>query len=238
MPAVDWTISLCIIGGALLAFQAGINGTLNVKARSGIFASLWSFMSGLIPLIFYWLGESKGGKETDFRATYQDAPLYAHWGGVMGCGYVLMICFLAPRLGAATILATAVASQMAAALIMDHFGWLGLEQREATAGRIIGVLLTIVGVALIMGGFAYVKGLFTSKPKDVPAQQPRKSNSLESDVEKGSDIGIVPVNPKLGSFDWTIIFAVLGGIALAFQAVSDQRALNVDKVHACLRHLP
>jgi transporter family-2 protein len=54
-----------------------------------------------------------------------------------------------PKLGAATFIALLVAGQMLASVTLDHFGWLGLAQREIDLPRVIGVLLLIGGVVLI-----------------------------------------------------------------------------------------
>ena len=34
-------------------------------------------------------------------------------------------------------------------MVLDHFGWLGLEQHGASLGRIAGAVLMIAGVAMI-----------------------------------------------------------------------------------------
>jgi len=34
-------------------------------------------------------------------------------------------------------------------LVLDHFGWVGFEERTATPGRIAGVALVAAGVLLI-----------------------------------------------------------------------------------------
>jgi bacterial/archaeal transporter family-2 protein len=55
----------------------------------------------------------------------------------------------AHRLGAAVVLACVVASQTVGSVILDHFAVLGLEQREATWGRILGAALMTAGAVLI-----------------------------------------------------------------------------------------
>jgi len=42
-----------------------------------------------------------------------------------------------------------IAGQMMVALVLDHFGFLGLEQRPVTIPRILGILLITGGVVLI-----------------------------------------------------------------------------------------
>ncbi|KAI8823590.1 uncharacterized protein EV422DRAFT_521578 [Fimicolochytrium jonesii] len=226
MPAVDWTIILCILAGAILAPQAGMNGTLGQLGRNKPFASLWSFTTGMVILIIYWLAESHGGKDTDFHATYTDAPWYAHMGGFGGAYYVVMIVYLAPRLGAGTIMSVSVTSQMAAALIFDHYGALGLERRQATAGRIVGLILSAIGVALIMLGNDFFRRKVAQDAtitNTEVADERALENSAQGKEQMQNEVVVNhpqvsgPSGPSGPRFDWTVILACLGGICLALQ---------------------
>ncbi|KAI9105673.1 hypothetical protein DFS34DRAFT_600262 [Phlyctochytrium arcticum] len=249
MPAVDWTIVLCIIGGGVLAFQAGMNGTAGMVGGNSIFATWWSFFVGWIPLAIYWLASTHGGRDTNYHSAFVEAPWYAHYGGLMGTYYVLMICFLATRLGAATILSVAVGSQIATAVVFDHFGALGLDKREAGAGRIIGAVLTVLGVAIIMGVINTcinkIRGHSaptTTAMEDGKAglnhdehgnnkllestSRPDTPSTLHSDEpNRVPTYDVVPVDAAPApapahhsSLDWTLIFPILGGVALSLQA--------------------
>ncbi|KAJ3153652.1 hypothetical protein HDU86_005150 [Geranomyces michiganensis] len=262
MPQADWTIALVILGGVALAFQAGINGTLGRVGRNQVFSALSSFVSGLVPLIIYWLASTHGGSDTDFSKTFNEAPWYSFFGGIMGAYYVGMIIFLIERLGAAVILSTAVASQVTAALIFDATGSLGLEQRSATPGRIVGVILTAAGVFLMVGGLGRIAAVLgrkkvadaeslheqgfstrneteaapgattatvmanTPPPSPLSPHSPTDVKSHTLSVQSGgptpqsSDAatsGPAPSAPAKSHIDITIIFAILGGVALALQ---------------------
>jgi len=70
-------------------------------------------------------------------------------GGVI-IGYALfMMLFLAPKLGAATLVACLIGGQLIASVIIDHLGWFGVAQREISPGRIAGVVLLLAGIVLI-----------------------------------------------------------------------------------------
>ena len=73
-----------------------------------------------------------------------------HWsGGLLGAVYIVGTIVLAPRLGAATLIAGLVAGQMAASLIVDHFGWVGFAEHQITPLRLAGALLIVLGVVLV-----------------------------------------------------------------------------------------
>lgn len=54
-----------------------------------------------------------------------------------------------PRLGAAASLCLVVLGQLLAALLVDHFGWLGFPQHSISLVRVAGVALLLAGVVLI-----------------------------------------------------------------------------------------
>jgi transporter family-2 protein len=68
---------------------------------------------------------------------------------VLGAIYVLIIILTVPKLGAATVLAVTVATQVVLGNFLDHFGWLYLQQRTFSLGRVFGTTSVIVGATLI-----------------------------------------------------------------------------------------
>jgi bacterial/archaeal transporter family-2 protein len=76
-------------------------------------------------------------------------PMWAWFGGLFGAFYVAISTVVAAELGATSLLALALAGQLLMALIVDHFGWLGLPENPITLGRLFGVSLLAVGVWLI-----------------------------------------------------------------------------------------
>jgi transporter family-2 protein len=68
---------------------------------------------------------------------------------LLGAAYVALTIVLAPRLGAATMIAAIVAGQMLMSLALDQYGLVGFPLHPITAARVVGALLVIAGVALI-----------------------------------------------------------------------------------------
>jgi transporter family-2 protein len=138
---------LCaILIGVALPVQSGINAQLRVSIGNPLLAALVSFVVGTIALL---------GLNIALRAplpsgeTLGRIPLW-HWvGGLLGASYIYAAVILAPRLGAATLVAAIVAGQMVSSVILDHYGWVGYAPQPVTAGRFVGVLLVIGGVLLI-----------------------------------------------------------------------------------------
>ena len=76
-------------------------------------------------------------------------PWWAWSGGIFGAIFIGISILVAQQLGAATLIALLVTGQMIAAIILDHFGLLGLAQRPIDLSRMIGVCLLVGGVVLI-----------------------------------------------------------------------------------------
>ena len=76
-------------------------------------------------------------------------PWWAWIGGLCGAVFVTAAAYAAPRIGVASMLTLAVASQLLMAVILDQAGAFGVPQRDISGGRIAGVVLVIVGALLV-----------------------------------------------------------------------------------------
>ena len=80
-----------------------------------------------------------------------DAPLHvAIGGGLAGALYVGSIVFTVRALGVGGLTAITIAAQLGLAMVIDHFGWLGVERTPITAAKVAGVLLLAVGTWLVL----------------------------------------------------------------------------------------
>lgn len=140
-------ILLTLIGGVMLAVQPPTNAVLARASGSFVLAALISFAGGTAILFAIWVA----GDRTSLT-TLRGVPAWAWIGGVYGAFYVAAAAYAAPRLGVASMLTIAIASQLAAALMIDHFGWLELERSPVSLTRLAGVALVLVGVVLVRRG--------------------------------------------------------------------------------------
>jgi|SRR5688572_18110823 transporter family-2 protein len=138
---------LCaILIGIALPVQSGVNAQLRVSIGNPVLAALVSFIVGTIALLGLNLALRVPLPSGESIAR---VPLW-HWvGGLLGASYIYAAVILAPRLGAATLVAAIVAGQMVSSVILDHYGWVGYAQQPVTAGRLVGMVLVIGGVLLI-----------------------------------------------------------------------------------------
>lgn len=134
-----------MIGGALLAIQAPTNALLGKASGSPIVAAFISFLIGTIALGAAVAATS--GRV--FDPSLKQVPWYAWLGGFYGAFFVAVAAFGAPRVGVGVLLTAAIAGQLAAALVLDHFGLLGLTRHPVTLTRAAGLALVLVGAALV-----------------------------------------------------------------------------------------
>ncbi|RYU59397.1 DMT family transporter [Methylolobus aquaticus] len=144
---MQWTyVFIGLFSGVVLPIQAAVNAQLRQSMTSPVLAALISFVVGTAALIAY-IGLSRIPM-ADLRSAVL-APWWAWLGGLFGAVYVVTAILVTPRLGAATLVAVTVAGQLVAALVMDHFGWLGLPLQPFSGPRVLGALLLMAGVVLM-----------------------------------------------------------------------------------------
>ena len=137
---------LAILAGLLLPVQAGVNSQLRLSIGHPILAATVSFLVGSLALAVLTVLSRIGLPSTGVAR----AIPWWHWvGGLLGALYVFSVIIVTPRLGAATMVATIVAVQMIASLVVDHYGVIGYQQHAINLWRIAGAALVIVGVVLI-----------------------------------------------------------------------------------------
>ena len=139
-------LAVVVFAGALIATQAGINSQLARTTGHPVFAATISFLVGSAALVLCSIvarGAWTGG------APLAAAPWWVWTGGLLGAVFVVTTAWLAPILGAATLVSVAIAGQITFALVLDHYGLVGFPQRAMSPGRAVGALLLVAGVVLI-----------------------------------------------------------------------------------------
>jgi transporter family-2 protein len=142
--------ALAVAAGVSVVLQGATNQALlkSVGIGPALLINTVVVLAGVIGL---WL--ATGARTTFFPA---GAPWTLYLGGVFGFVIIAAAVLIFPRLGAAYAIALMVGGQCLAALIIDHYGLMGMEKSPATLPRVLGVLFVAVGVAVfqLSGGTA------------------------------------------------------------------------------------
>jgi transporter family-2 protein len=137
---------LAFAAGVLLPMQAGINAQLRSALGSPLAAALVSFLVGTAGLAVVTLALRL---PISLRAAWVGSAWWQWTGGLIGAVYVLTAIILAPKLGAATLIAAVVAGQMIASLVLDQYGLVGFPLHPVNAFRLLGAAMVIAGVVLV-----------------------------------------------------------------------------------------
>lgn len=143
-------ILMALAAGAASAIQAPINSQLARGLNSEpLLAALISFGSGTVLLLLLCL----------WRVNWQGtAPLLSQqpwWrflGGTLGAGFVFTTVILAPRLGVTNMLFFIIVGQLLTAMLIDHYGLLGMVARPVQIWQVLGVLVVALGLGLFFFG--------------------------------------------------------------------------------------
>jgi bacterial/archaeal transporter family-2 protein len=138
--------ALGLAAGLGLTVQVGMNSQLRKVLQSANTAALISFLVDTTALVAVLLATRTPIPE---RADLSAVPVWAWFGGIFGAFYVASSTVVAAEVGTASLLALALAGQLATALVVDHYGWLGLPEHPITWVRIAGVGFLGIGVWLI-----------------------------------------------------------------------------------------
>jgi transporter family-2 protein len=144
LPIVP-TLLVLLIGGALTV-QSAINAQLGARVGHALTAAIISFAVGLVALVAAALVARVALPPA---SAFAGLPWQLWIGGVFGATFIAASVVLVPRVGPGLFFALVIAGQLTAALVIEHFGWLGIARQPATAVRVAGVLLLLAGTVLV-----------------------------------------------------------------------------------------
>lgn len=138
---------LPLAGGALIAAQAPINARLRVTLASPVGSGLVSFLVGIVILLGAVIVVGDGGAVLEGLG---GGPWWAYLGGACGAFFVVATILAAPRVGVTTTFIAVIAGQVAAATLIDRYGWLGVPAIPWTPERLIAIGLLVVSLFLLL----------------------------------------------------------------------------------------
>lgn len=138
-------ILLALAAGIVVPLQAGINVRLRTALGDASMAALVSFFVGTLGLAGWCL--ARGWPWA--AGAVSRGPWWMWTGGFLGAFFVTATILAAAKLGAASMLAWVMASQLIAGLLLDQYGVTGFAVRDISWPRMAGVALLIVGAVLI-----------------------------------------------------------------------------------------
>jgi transporter family-2 protein len=139
-------IPFLLFVGSLLALQAGANVQLSGAVGSPIGASTLQLgiAAGLLVVLTAAVGTLGA------FGSLSDAEPAHLWGGIGSAVYITAGILLFPRLGALVAVGLFIAGQMGASLVLDGFGWLGVERESLELTALAGAVAVVLGTWMIV----------------------------------------------------------------------------------------
>jgi bacterial/archaeal transporter family-2 protein len=140
---------------ASLALIAGLAGSIQVAVmgrfgeRIGSFEALAAnllFSTLIATTVLVVMRQSVAGFGDALRSPWW----YWVGGGGMGVVVVLTITVVTPRIGTTATIGLLIAGQLAMGVLIDRYGWFGVEQVPLTWPRLLGVMLLAIGALLAL----------------------------------------------------------------------------------------
>jgi transporter family-2 protein len=144
MPTIVLVIVLGLLGGIAVGLQGPLSSM--ITGRIGLMESIFIVHLGGALIIGIPLLLRGGGHLSQWRSI----PWYALLSGSLGLVIIAAISYTIPRVGVAATVTLVVAGQLTLSAILDHFGWLGTDERHLDLPRLVGIAVLFVGVWLIV----------------------------------------------------------------------------------------
>ncbi|RWU25480.1 hypothetical protein DM813_07100 [Pseudomonas alkylphenolica] len=148
-PAALLPLTIALLAGAAVPFQAGSNAALGRLLGHPLWATLVSLGVSVLMVIPALLVMRAPLPQIGALA---QAPWWTWLGGVAGVAYITAALMLTPRLGAAGFIVCVIAGQVVSSLVIDQWGLMGLAQRPVNGLRLAGVGLIVLGMLVVQWG--------------------------------------------------------------------------------------
>ncbi|GAA5512772.1 hypothetical protein Dcar01_01496 [Deinococcus carri] len=143
-----WLLLLAVGAGLLLPMQFATNGALAASFHSVTLTGATSYLVGSLLLLGLLAWQRT---RPNWQAARQ-APTWSWLGGVVGSAYVVGSVLLTRELGAALATTLVIAAQILTAILLDHFGVLGLPQRRLNRARLLATGFALAALAFRFWG--------------------------------------------------------------------------------------
>ncbi len=144
--SATWLYPIILVAGALQAWGPPMNGALRNSLTNPWLASVVSFLPvvALLSCVLLCLPRPLPTAEG-----LSSMPWWAPLGGLIGAGAVVVGLLFVDRVGAGALAGLTITANILMSLVIDKYGWFGMDVHPLSGGRIAGAVLMVAGIALI-----------------------------------------------------------------------------------------
>ena len=137
---------LPVFAGVAITIQSGVNSQLRTSIQHPLMAAFISFVVGTIALAILLIFS----KETiPGLSQFSSVNWYKYTGGLLGAFVVTVTLISVAQIGAGNMFVLIVAGQLITAVLMDHFGVLGMKPNLVSLQKFFGICLLVAGAWLV-----------------------------------------------------------------------------------------
>lgn len=137
-----WGFLIALISGALMSIQGVFNTGVMKQTSVWVSAGFVQATALVVCLVAWFFTE----REKSFLSLVQVNPKYMLLGGVFGAFITITVIQSIKTLGPARSALLIVVSQLVVAYVIELLGLFGIEKVAFDVRKIIGLLITIVGI--------------------------------------------------------------------------------------------
>lgn len=137
---------IIIVAGILQAWGPPMNGALQKSLVNPWLASLVSFLPIIALLFCLFICIPKPLPTLE---GLQSMPWWAPLGGLLGAGAVVAGLMFVNKVGAGVFAGLTITANLLMSVLIDKFGWFGVEVHALSPGRMAGCALMVIGIVLI-----------------------------------------------------------------------------------------
>jgi transporter family-2 protein len=141
-PGSFWSAAFVMfLTGIGIPILAALNGGLGKAIANPVAACAIVFAVGLAAscLLLVFSG-------VPAAARFSGIPLPNYLGALFMLAYILAVTYFGPRIGLGNAIFFVLLGQLVAAIVIDHFGWMGAIRSTVTPQRLGGLGLMALGV--------------------------------------------------------------------------------------------
>ena len=132
------------LSGIAMAIQGTLNSSLSQKTSLLSATLLVHIIGTLVALITVvaW-------RAPLLKFNWISVPWYLYLGGILSVLIVGLVAVSIPKVGVCNATTAIIIGQVSAAVLIDHFGWLGMDRLPWTPSQLLGIALFAAGAKLL-----------------------------------------------------------------------------------------
>ena len=138
-----WGIIVALVSGILMSVQGVFNTEVTKQTSLWVSSAFVQLTALLVCLAAWWVTD-----QSSFESLAEVKPSFMLLGGVIGAFITITVIKSMDSLGPARAAMLIVIAQLIAAYVIELFGWFGVEKQPLEWKKVIGMLISIVGIIL------------------------------------------------------------------------------------------